>query len=393
MKILNAYKEAFHSKHRYIVMRGGAGSGKSVFATQKIIARILNEQGHKFLVLRKVGSTIKNSVFALFKQIIISENLQDLFIINKSDFTITCKINNNQIIFSGLDDAEKIKSIAGITGAWCEEATEFTLEEWNQIQLRIRGQHKNYVQFMLTFNPISETHWLKAEFWDKDDDDVLKLVTTYKPHLPLHISVDFNVLPHCSMGIFQIENGNIYMVDEIALEHPRNLTKDMALEFKRKYSTHVGGLFIYGDVAGRHSDTRSEAGHNDYSILMLHLAQFKPQLRVGIKAPSIAMSTNFLNGILEGDELIKLSFEVSPECKKMIADLSYLKQNAEGGKLIEYEKHPVTGTKYEKYGHFYDLLRYFLTSAFAREYQIFQTGSKPFSNVTFGKRPAVRSGY
>jgi hypothetical protein len=77
----------------------------------------------------------------------------------------------------------------------------------------------------------------------------------------------------------------------------------------------------------------------------------------------------------------------------MVNDLMYLKQNSEGGKLIEYEKHPVTGTKYEKYGHMYDLMRYFLVVCFAREYQIFQTGVKPFSNVTFGKRAGVKNGY
>lgn len=420
-----------------------------MFATQKILSRLLNEAPHKFLVLRKVGATIKNSVFALFKDIIVSENLQNLFLINKSDFTITCKINGNQVIFSGLDDSEKIKSIAGITGVWLEEASEFTFDEWSQIQLRVRGQHKHYVQFMLTFNPISEESWLKTEIWDKEDDGVYKLVTTYKdncflskedvkhfeervkknaqywrvygcglwgtiqtggemvhqfdynkhvanvhynPKLPLHISVDFNVLPHCSMAIFQIDNGvNINIIDEIALEHPKNRTKDMCQEFCRLYANHAAGVFVYGDVAGQHSDTRSEAGHNDYTIIMRELIKFKPQLRLGTKAPSVVMSTSFLNSIFDNNEKIKLIIDFS--CKKIINDMLYLKQNSEGGKLIEYEKHPQTGTRYEKYGHFFDVIRYYITTCFDREYIEFQSGAKPFAKLRMGTRIVAKNGY
>lgn len=449
MKILKAYQLALKSQHRYLVLMGGAGSGKSVFAAQKVISRILSEEGHKFLIIRKVASTLKNSVFSLFQQIIVEEGLSHYFTINKSDFSITCNLNGNSIIMSGLDDVEKIKSVAGITGMFIEEATELTYEDWSQLQLRIRGQHNNYVQYILCFNPIKESHWLKSKLWDIQDDQVLKIKTTYKdnffltkddiyhfeerlksnpmmyniyalaqwgslqtggemvdkfdinrhttktiyrPELPIHISFDFNALPHCSAGIFQIQDKQLIMIDEIGLPHPKNRTKDLAEAFKQKYNQHTSGLFIYGDPAGKANDTRTEYGQNDYTIILKELQQFKPQLRVQSKAPSVVMSTNFLNSIFNG-EIENINIMIDKENRKMIDDLLYLKQDKDGGKLIEYEKHPETGTKYEKYGHMFDLLRYLLITIYGNEYAIYQTGNKPFANLRYNSTRVIKNGY
>ena len=77
----------------------------------------------------------------------------------------------------------------------------------------------------------------------------------------------------------------------------------------------------------------------------------------------------------------------------MVNDLLYLKQDNEGGKLIEYEKHPETKTKYEKYGHWFDLLRYILTTLYSAEYAQFQTGSKPFANLRYSNKKISKNGY
>jgi hypothetical protein len=189
-----------------------------------------------------------------------------------------------------------------------------------------------------------------------------------------------------------LDLANIVGSIEKAIEVAVDFLADLISQFKRLYPNHVGGLFINGDVAGQHSDTRSESGWNDYSIIKRELAKYKPQMRVGTKAPSVVMSTNFLNSILDDSENIKINIDFS--CKKMINDLLYLKQDSSGGKLIQYEKHPQTGTRYEKYGHFFDLLRYHLVNTFAREYQEFQTGSKPFSKLKVGSGTKIsRNGY
>ena len=168
--------------NRFLVFKGGAGSGKSVFCTQKIIFRILVEQDHKILVIRKVGRTLRDSVFALFKDTITQFNLEKNvdYIVNKSDMTIRFPYFNSEIIFKGLDDSEKIKSIAGITSVFVEEANEISETDLNQLNLRIRGKTKSYKQIMLAFNPISDLHWIKKRFFDIGEESATISQSTYR---------------------------------------------------------------------------------------------------------------------------------------------------------------------------------------------------------------------
>jgi phage terminase large subunit len=175
----SVYVPLYDNKSRFLVLYGGAGSGKSVFAAQKIVVRMLSEKTHKFLVVRKVANTLRNSVYALIKEVIDQWGLTKLFTINKTDMEITC-VNGNKIIFAGLDDVEKLKSIAGITGIWMEEASEMIQEDLQQLNLRLRGQTVNYKQIIISFNPISVVHWLKTYFFDSPKDNATVLKTTYK---------------------------------------------------------------------------------------------------------------------------------------------------------------------------------------------------------------------
>jgi phage terminase large subunit len=157
----------YKNKDRYLVLYGGAGSGKSVFAAQKIIFRILTEDNHKFLIVRKVAKTLRESTFSLLRGVISEWGMTNLFEVNKTDMTITCKLNDNKIIHAGLDDVEKMKSIHGVTGIWIEEASELEQQDFQQLDLRLRGNTTNYKQIILSFNPISILHWLKDLFFDK----------------------------------------------------------------------------------------------------------------------------------------------------------------------------------------------------------------------------------
>lgn len=172
----------YTNKTRYMVLMGGGGSGKSVFAAQKIVFRILTEKKHRFLVLRKVAKTLRESVFMEIKNVIYRWGLESLFKIPKgasSELYIRC-INGNEILFAGLDDVEKLKSISGITSEWIEEASELTPEDFRQLDIRLRGRTANYKQMMITFNPIDIQHWLKAEFFDRKKPNATVLHSTYK---------------------------------------------------------------------------------------------------------------------------------------------------------------------------------------------------------------------
>ena len=150
---------------RYEVYYGGAGSGKSAWISQKLIYKCMQSK-RKVLVLRKVNRTTKNSTFQLLIDTLSKWNLYEKTKINKTDFSITLP-NGSCFICMGLDDQEKLKSIAGITDAWLEEATEFTQDDFNQVDLRIRERVDNS-QIILSFNPVSKANWCYLEFFKPD---------------------------------------------------------------------------------------------------------------------------------------------------------------------------------------------------------------------------------
>ena len=170
----------FADTSRYLVLKGGGGSGKSIFAGRKILERVINEKKHRFLVCRKVGKTLRDSCF---RQLIaqIREYYPDVkFKANQSDMRITFPESESEILFSGLDDVEKLKSIFNITGIWIEEASELLENDFNQLNIRLRGETPFYKQIILTFNPINILHWLKTRFFDHTPTNATVHESTYK---------------------------------------------------------------------------------------------------------------------------------------------------------------------------------------------------------------------
>lgn len=170
------YRKLLSNKKRYLHLYGGAGSGKSVFAAQKLIIRLMKEKKHKILLVRKVARTIRHSQYSLIKALISSAELGRYFKISEADLRMSMPLNGNEILSAGLDDREKLKSIFGITSIWVEEATELDYKDFNQLDLRLRGRTKNYKQIMLTYNPVNSHHWLNTKHFK----DEFRMRTTYK---------------------------------------------------------------------------------------------------------------------------------------------------------------------------------------------------------------------
>ena len=175
----DTYMPLFECDSRYLVLKGGGGSGKSIFAGRKVLERCVSEPGHRFLVCRKVARTLRESCFAQLRGQ-IAEHYPDCgAMVNRGDLRIAFP-NGSEILFAGLDDVEKLKSIYDITGIWIEEASELLEADFNQLDIRLRTQCPYYLQIILTFNPISITHWLKARFFDKKDPRATVHESTYK---------------------------------------------------------------------------------------------------------------------------------------------------------------------------------------------------------------------
>lgn len=144
--------------HRVEIYKGSAGSGKSYFITQKLLVRAIREP-IKIMVCRRYGSTIRNSCFSLFKELLAKWKLTKLVKIRETDMTIQFPHNGSEIIFVGLDNEEKLLSINNISCIFIEEIYEISKDIFEQLNLRMRGQAANQ-QIIGAFNPISQHHWL-----------------------------------------------------------------------------------------------------------------------------------------------------------------------------------------------------------------------------------------
>ena len=439
MIVNDAYIPFFESKKRYAVLLGGAGSGKSIATAQKLVSRILTEKSHRILCIRKVATTLRNSIYQNLQDLIIDLGIASEFTINKSEMRFT-HISGNEFILAGMDDPEKIKSIAGITSVWCEEATELDEADFNQLELRVRGDTSNYKQFILTFNPIDENHWLKSRFFDVADDDVYTIKTTFKdnyfldepykkhllervrinpnlykiyvlgewgrvstggevlkcfnynmhvkkveydPTLALHLSFDENVVPYFPCGIFQLKGKEIRMIDCIPARYPNNKVKWMCNEIKRKFPSHTAGMFIYGDATSQKDDVKQLEGHDLFRLIIDELKDYKPSRRVGKSNPSVVMSLNFFNTILELN-FEGISMVIDERCKQAIIDFENTKEASDGGIDKKTIRDKETGQSYQPFGHF----------CFIGETKI-QTikGEKRIDSITTDDYVLTRNGY
>lgn len=165
--------------HKFEVLYGGSGSGKSHFIVQKLIIKALTYK-RKILVIRKTMVSQKESCWRLTLNILSDWDLLQYCNVNKSDMTIELP-NGSVFLFKGLDDPERIKSIVGITDCWCEEVTELNAEDFDQLILRVRDRVP-HLQFFCSFNPVSKANFVYKRWFSEDADleDTLIIKSTYK---------------------------------------------------------------------------------------------------------------------------------------------------------------------------------------------------------------------
>lgn len=167
----------FDYSHRFEFYKGSAGSGKSYFITQKLIIRACKEP-IKILVCRRYGTTIRNTCFALFKEILTKWQLLPYVKIRESDFNIKFS-NGSEIIFTGLDEETKLLSLNNVSCIFIEEVYEISKDILEQLSLRMRGQADGQ-QIIAAFNPISQQHWLFDFCVKNPPQSFIFSETTYK---------------------------------------------------------------------------------------------------------------------------------------------------------------------------------------------------------------------
>lgn len=426
---------------KYLILYGGISSGKSVFIAQKILYRILTDGiNHRVLVVRKVSDKLRQSVFAEFVSVLKDMGLASYANITTSPLQI--ELFGSVILFSGIDDPEKIKSISRISAIWIEEATELESTDFDELADRLRTDYPTYKQIILSFNPISKNHWLYKRFFEVDDltkdthidkstylnNDFInrtefgnsitaryknnpnayqvkvlgnfgtdqtgggfyssfspgvntKSDFRYNPELPLILSWDFNVLPFSACIIGQLSGKTLSIIDEIALAHPYNRPGNVVKEFVRRYPHHYSGIYVTGDASGKNNSTRTADGVNDYTAIFDGL---KPYVgvkdNVPSKNPNVFQRGEYINALFTGD-VEGVCVQVQESCENLIQDLINVKRAEDGSKLKKRVKDKATGQSMEEFGHMSDALDLMICQFLKEDFKKYLKGGDLVLNV------------
>ncbi|MDR5022732.1 PBSX family phage terminase large subunit [Bacillus thuringiensis] len=242
------YLPYLRNTSRLLVFYGGAGSGKSVFAVQRQIIKLLEEK-RKLLVVRKVTNTIRDSIFAEFKKGLSSFNILQHCKVSESNFSIKLP-NGSEIIMKGTDDSEKLKSISGIDDIMIEEATEITLDDFSQLNLRLRSRKKNN-QIVLMFNPVSKSNWCYKRFFEKGAPPDCTIVhTTYKDNkfLPQSYIDALLEMMHSNPVYYKVYAlGEFATLSKLIFTNWEKSWFDPYVHFKEGRKAHVGMDFGFSE--------------------------------------------------------------------------------------------------------------------------------------------------
>lgn len=475
---------------RFIILYGGSSSGKSYSVAQTILIQTLQD-GENTLVMRKVGASIQKTIYEDYKVAAKGLGIDHLFKFQQN--TIKCLYNGAKIDFSGLDDPEKIKGISNYKRVHLEELSEFDEPDLKQIRKRLRG--KVGQQIICTFNPVSETCWIKKKLFDTEKwhdvsmtveiagkalpeeltkvksirmnstksilnprtrqieehaPDMVVIQSTYlnnfwvvgspdgtygyydeqciadfekdrlndpdyynvyalgewgvirtgseffgsfhrdrhsgehpyKPDLPIHISVDNNVLPYISVSYWQVDLSTgikIWQFHETCAESPNNTVKKSS-KLVGKYLKDIGycdKVYLHGDASTKAANSIDDEKRSwmDLFIDTLQKEGFEIEDKVGNKNPSVAMTGEFINAIF--DEIVPgIEIGIDESCTVSLEDYMSVQKDANGAILKTKVKNKTTMQTYEEHGHLSDTFRYVVTDLCLEEYTAFSNRRK-----------------
>ena len=477
---------------RFIVLYGGSSSGKS-FSVAQFFSILAFYEGCNMLVMRKVGASIEKTIYADFRAAI-----------NGIDgLAECCRFKQNSIVFndggkidfSGLDDPEKIKGISQYKRVFLDELSEYDETDFKQIRLRLRGQEGQ--QIVAAFNPISEEHWIKKKWFDRETwqdipmaltignetlpqelcavksvrmnsekmilnpntgeydrhaPDTIVIQSTYlnnfwvvgspdgkygyydqqaiatfendrindpdyyqvyalgewghirtgaeffpsfshgvvcgrfkyNPELPIHISMDSNVLPYVTATFFQKEYKpddvqQVTQIDELPIESPNNSARKAAKVIAgrlREYG-YADKVYLHGDASGKAANTIDEQNRSFFDLVIDELEHegFEVEDCIGNKNPSVATTGEFINAVWDG-RVPGVAIRIDNDCTTSIDDYQAVQKDENGAIAKQKVTNPVTKQKYEAHGHVADTLRYICADLLRAQYTEFSMGRK-----------------
>jgi len=189
LKYSKVFWANYKSKKPIIINRGGARSTKSFSLKQLFILKFLKESNKKFLVCRKTFPSLRITAYKNIVEMLSFIGELNNLEWNKSEHTLTHTRNGNWMLFTSIDDPEKIKS-SEFNYIFMEEATDFSLDDFIILKMRMSAptHDGNKNKMYLALNPISAYHWIKTDLIEKDSD-IEEIVSTYRDNV--HLSPDY----------------------------------------------------------------------------------------------------------------------------------------------------------------------------------------------------------
>ncbi|HFU4448736.1 TPA: PBSX family phage terminase large subunit [Streptococcus suis] len=185
------FESVWLSGKSYNILKGGRNSFKSSVIALKLVMMMVRylkagEKGN-IVVIRKVGNTIRDSVYLKIQWALGIFGLLDQFKMTVSPFKIGHTVTGSTFYFYGQDDFQKLKSndIGNIIAVWYEEAAEFTSQEdfdqTNVTFMRQKHHRAKHVKFFWSFNPPRNPYSWINEWVDslKDNEDYLIHQSSY----------------------------------------------------------------------------------------------------------------------------------------------------------------------------------------------------------------------
>lgn len=477
---------------RFIVLYGGSSSGKS-FSVAQFFAILAFYEGCNMLVMRKVGASIEKTIYADFKAAINGiEGLSECCRFKQNSIVFN---DGGKIDFSGLDDPEKIKGISQYKRVFLDELSEYDEQDFKQIRLRLRGQEGQ--QIVAAFNPISEEHWIKKKWFDRETwqdipmaltignetlpqelcavksvrmnseklilnpntgeydrhaPDTIVIQSTYlnnfwvvgspdgkygyydqqaiatfendrindpdyyqvyalgewghirtgaeffpsfnrgvvcgkfkyNPELPIHISMDSNVLPYVTATFFQKEYKHddvqqVTQIDELPIESPNNSARKAAkvIAVRLREYGYADKVYLHGDASGKSANTIDDNNRSFFDLVIDELEHegFEVEDCIGNKNPSVATTGEFINAVWDG-RVPGVSIRIDNDCTTSIDDYQAVQKDENGAISKQKVTNPVTKQKYEAQGHISDTLRYIAHDLLRKQYTEFSMGRK-----------------
>lgn len=384
----NVYWKIQQATKRYVIVYGGAASSKSYSVHQSELIKIMGAGSGDTLFIRKYSSDLRDSCYKLLQTLIAQYGISDYFkqLFGNDQRKLVYTPTSRTLLFKGIDDSEKLKSIVGIKRIIIEEANQLEFEDFLELDRRARGYEE--IQIILILNPISENHWIKKNFCEVDsayaaNSEVMKFTyhdninglgesqltkadietlerlrnisenhykiyalgewgidnkegkfvwafhsgqvksTTHDPERITWATFDFNCNPMtCTIAQVLPEEKTVRAIECIKLEN-----SDIWKMCDRLTASYPDvSWMVTGDATGKNASAMIMDNLNFYKIIMQKLRIPDQQVKLPGKNPPIEENQLFVNAVHKN-----WIVEIDPiKCAPLIYDLQYVEMNGKG---------------------------------------------------------------